>query len=978
LPTLTGHNKLILGFNTFLPEGEGYKIELTPEEQNAGNVQAFSNPVANPIMMVNNAPVLGSQPAAPKIPQQMQQQHAISYVTTIRNRFQHEPETYRSFLKILHTYQKEQKGIKDVLEQVSLLFADHPDLLMEFTYFLPDAVQEQAKERLHRAARESEQRRRAQQMAEVQGGALAGIKRQRQAGDKIDKMSKIPTNKPRKQRVDEMPITNSIRGSSLVKDKGVYNMDNRAATINASDHHVSMTAERRFFDQIKDLLTSTSKDGWTEFVKTLELFINDAITKKDLFLMVHDLFGNNNDELFEEFKLLMNNRTEFEANGQDLWYATPLSEIDFTQARKCTPSYRALPADYPKLQFSERSEEEAAVLNDNWVSLPIGSEESNSFKHMRKNQYEEALFKCEDDRFEIDMIIDSNMCTIRVLEPIAEEIKNLRQLEESAGTAGGHQSGNSSVAAALPKFSFQLEKRNLSTVHLNAITRIYGDHGNEILELLKKNPAGTIPLLVNRMLQKDKEWRKAKEELNKVWRELVDKNFEKSFDHRSFYFKQQDKRFYTTKNLVNEIKLQAPEAGMSADELKSIGVYFPSLPNVPNDLASAVVPGMTTHIALTYSNDNNDVHRDIYRLMCATMEAMNIPVNEKERIISLYRDFLRIFFNIPVHYLYDNSAVQAQQTYPIHPSEAWQDGTKVITIFGPGRVISFRSADSMYKVQLPFGVASLRPGAILGAEELSKESLQTLGVTHDNHDNEFICGKPIHTRATNTTSSDLVFYGTQMCYVYLRMHQTIYNRLCVARQLAKDQVNTKSSSDEKLGRRNAYTDALSDDEMDVAAVTAKVKSPYKSFYSQLLALIDGSIDGSKYEESVRHLLGIKAYVIFTIDKVLQRSLKCLQAMASDEYVTKLVGLFVFNNSREGRMDASTYQYVAQQILQSTAEDLYRFQLVLGQRTNYCVGKGITTLCIQYIGGTAGASEATGATRPVDTIDDDENMDVEDK
>ena len=92
--------------------------------------------------------------------QQMQQQHAISYVTTIRNRFANEPDTYRSFLKILHTYQKEQKGIKDVLEQVSQLFADHPDLLMEFTYFLPDAVQEQAKERLHRAARESEIRRR--------------------------------------------------------------------------------------------------------------------------------------------------------------------------------------------------------------------------------------------------------------------------------------------------------------------------------------------------------------------------------------------------------------------------------------------------------------------------------------------------------------------------------------------------------------------------------------------------------------------------------------------------------------------------------------------------------------------------------------------------------------------------------------------------------------------------------------------------
>ncbi|CAN0566939.1 unnamed protein product, partial [Ectocarpus sp. 12 AP-2014] len=85
--------------------------------------------------------------------------HAITYVTTIKKRFSHEPQTYKAFLEILHTYQKEQRGIKDVLEQVSSLFADHPDLLREFTYFLPDPVQEQARERLNRAARESEMRK---------------------------------------------------------------------------------------------------------------------------------------------------------------------------------------------------------------------------------------------------------------------------------------------------------------------------------------------------------------------------------------------------------------------------------------------------------------------------------------------------------------------------------------------------------------------------------------------------------------------------------------------------------------------------------------------------------------------------------------------------------------------------------------------------------------------------------------------------
>ena len=77
--------------------------------------------------------------------------HAINYVTTIKKRFASAPDTYKKFLEILHTYQKEQRGIKEVLDEVSVLFADHPDLLKDFTYFLPDAVQEQAKLQLQEA-----------------------------------------------------------------------------------------------------------------------------------------------------------------------------------------------------------------------------------------------------------------------------------------------------------------------------------------------------------------------------------------------------------------------------------------------------------------------------------------------------------------------------------------------------------------------------------------------------------------------------------------------------------------------------------------------------------------------------------------------------------------------------------------------------------------------------------------------------------
>lgn len=59
---------------------------------------------------------------------------------------------------------------------------------------------------------------------------------------------------------------------------------------------------------------------------------------------------------------------------------------------------------YPIPSASQRTELGSEVLNDHWVSVTSGSEDY-SFKHMRKNQYEESLFRCEDDRFAQDIII---------------------------------------------------------------------------------------------------------------------------------------------------------------------------------------------------------------------------------------------------------------------------------------------------------------------------------------------------------------------------------------------------------------------------------------------------------------------------------------------------------------------------------------------------------------------------------------------
>lgn len=42
-------------------------------------------------------------------PEEHEVDHAINYVTCIKRRFAHEPETYKAFLDILHTYQRQRE-----------------------------------------------------------------------------------------------------------------------------------------------------------------------------------------------------------------------------------------------------------------------------------------------------------------------------------------------------------------------------------------------------------------------------------------------------------------------------------------------------------------------------------------------------------------------------------------------------------------------------------------------------------------------------------------------------------------------------------------------------------------------------------------------------------------------------------------------------------------------------------------------------
>lgn len=75
---------------------------------------------------------------------------------------------------------------------------------------------------------------------------------------------------------------------------------------------------------------------------------------------------------------------------------------------------------------------------------------------MRRNQYEEALFRCEDDRFEADVLLETTRSAIARLELLRSELDAMTEEEAQAA---------------------RLSKDALSAVQLAAIRRIYAQNG---------------------------------------------------------------------------------------------------------------------------------------------------------------------------------------------------------------------------------------------------------------------------------------------------------------------------------------------------------------------------------------------------------------------------------------------------------------------------------------------------------------------
>ncbi|MCI33364.1 paired amphipathic helix protein Sin3-like 4, partial [Trifolium medium] len=96
-------------------------------------------------------------------------------------------------------------------------------------------------------------------------------------------------------------------------------------------------------------------------------------------------------------------------------------------------------------------------------------------------------------RFELDMLLESVNVTTKRVEELLEKVNNNLIRRDSP---------------------IRIEE-HLTALNFRCIERIYGDHGLDALEVLKKNASLALPVILTRLKQKQEEWERCRADFSK-------------------------------------------------------------------------------------------------------------------------------------------------------------------------------------------------------------------------------------------------------------------------------------------------------------------------------------------------------------------------------------------------------------------------------------------------------------------------------
>ncbi|XP_020698196.2 paired amphipathic helix protein Sin3-like 5 isoform X2 [Dendrobium catenatum] len=397
---------------------------------------------------------------------------ALAYLKCVKDLFKDNKEKYNEFLEVMRDFKSQRTNTNGVIMRVQELFKGHSDLILGFSKFLPNGYEikvpvEKKPVEFHEAF------------------TFVSKIKSRFENDQLTYRSFLDTL--------EM-YRNHTKSSSEVRREVALLFKNHEDLFMEFLHFLpdttTSTAQlvspaRRFarrdkFRTMKPPCMQKDRDMDREHEK------RDANMTVESVKYREDKQINQGSSDFS--KDVANHKVSLSPSIMDY------KDLDLSNCPSCTPSYRLLPENCRAPVSSDRTELDKSVLNDVWVSVTSRTEDYSS-NPSRKSQYEESLFKCEDDRYELDMLVESANTTVEKVQNLVKKMQDDNDINKLESP-------------------FRIED-HLTSRNLNCIERLYGDNGFDAVDALKKNASVALPRILDRLKQKQEEWTTYRANFNK-------------------------------------------------------------------------------------------------------------------------------------------------------------------------------------------------------------------------------------------------------------------------------------------------------------------------------------------------------------------------------------------------------------------------------------------------------------------------------
>ena len=170
-------------------------------------------------------------------------------------------------------------------------------------------------------------------------------------------------------------------------------------------------------------------------------------------------------------------------------------------------SYRIVPPRQQAQKCSGKTDLCREVINTTLRSFPSYTSETEIKSLYQKNAGEEALSRCEDEMYEMDILLETVRRFIAILDEFYE-----------------NNSEDDSV---------DFSKHGINEcIYRELLCKIYGERGAEMFDVLKKTPQKCLLIIKQRLEQKQMEWREIQGEWCQIWKKVQEKNYHRSLESR--------------------------------------------------------------------------------------------------------------------------------------------------------------------------------------------------------------------------------------------------------------------------------------------------------------------------------------------------------------------------------------------------------------------------------------------------------------